>query len=278
MPKTTNSRRFLVLADAACVAQVALEADWAGGARAVRDGTAIRWVWSQAEKPGEKARYTLSGQTLGSADSAVAKALRSGTVLLIHDLQAEPHPENAFLLRHGLRSALYLPLANRMGCGPVLVVGKRSGAWTANNLQLAQALVAPLARMIGHTGRLGRGQRPSAAPASPEATGRPSSATKPDARSSPRRDYPYRQKIAPVFNGVTPSPRRFREVQFRDLSTGGVSLYLDKAPTFDELVVSLGIPPDVSHVRARVVHVRPVEVDGETKYLVGCRFIGRVYL
>ena len=95
-------------------------------------------------------------------------------------------------------------------------------------------------------------------------------------RSSQRRQYPYPQTIALVDDGRLPAAEDFFSVQCRDLSSGGVSFYLDAAPQFDRLVVALGVPPDLRYLSARVVHVQEVHLNGFPKHLVGCRFDQRV--
>ncbi len=97
-------------------------------------------------------------------------------------------------------------------------------------------------------------------------------------RSSPRRDYRYRQKIAPLVDGLRPSKRSFFEVVCRDISAGGISFYMNRLPDFDTLVLALGNEPAVSHFTARVMRVARVEEEGRIRYLVGCRFLGRINL
>ncbi|MCR4412451.1 MAG: PAS domain S-box protein [Thermoguttaceae bacterium] len=97
-------------------------------------------------------------------------------------------------------------------------------------------------------------------------------------RSSPRRDYRYRQKIAPMVDGLRPSKRSFFEVVCRDISAGGISFYMNRLPDFDTLVLALGNEPAVSHFTARVMRVARVEEEGRIRYLVGCRFLGRINL
>lgn len=97
-------------------------------------------------------------------------------------------------------------------------------------------------------------------------------------RSSPRRAYPYRQQVAPYLNGVLPSRGEFSEVQFRDISAGGVSFVLDHPPAFDMVVLALGCPPNFHYVSARVVNVsEELHKDGHN-FIVGCCFVGRVHL
>jgi PAS domain S-box-containing protein len=95
-------------------------------------------------------------------------------------------------------------------------------------------------------------------------------------RRSFRRQYRYRQSIAPITQGAMPSRREFFEVDCRDISASGIAFVLDHSPNFESLVVALGRYPAVKHFTARVVRVAQMEQDGRTRYLVGCRFLGRV--
>ncbi len=97
-------------------------------------------------------------------------------------------------------------------------------------------------------------------------------------RTSPRKAYHYRQRIAPMVGGLLPPKRKFFEVQCRDISAGGFSFLLDRKPDFETLVVCLGRPPAETFFTARVVRCVEVQENGETWLLVGCRFTGRVQL
>lgn len=100
-----------------------------------------------------------------------------------------------------------------------------------------------------------------------------------DLRTSPRRSFQYRQRIAPVVNKRLPAKRDFYEVQCRDISAGGISFLLDERPDFANLVVALGSPPLESFFGARIVRiVEARDPEGVMRYLVGCRFTGRVHL
>jgi PAS domain S-box-containing protein len=117
----------------------------------------------------------------------------------------------------------------------------------------------------------GRGTPPQGAAPQSRPAGR-------ELRSSPRRDYRYRQKIAPMVDGLRPSKRSFFEVVCKDISAGGISFFMNRLPDFDTLVLALGNEPAVSHFTARVMRVARVEEEGRIRYLVGCRFLGRINL
>jgi hypothetical protein len=97
-------------------------------------------------------------------------------------------------------------------------------------------------------------------------------------RRSPRREYHYRQSVAPIYGGCIPARKDFREIECRDISAGGIAFYMDLPPDFDSLVVALGREPDQSFFTAKVVRVEKTQRNGQGRYLLGCRFLGRVQI
>lgn len=97
-------------------------------------------------------------------------------------------------------------------------------------------------------------------------------------RSSPRREFRYFQLIAPLVGKRLPARKDFFAVEFRDISAGGISFYLDQRPDFEYLVVVLGRAPEENYFAAQVVRVVNEELDGRQRILVGCRFTGRVQI
>lgn len=95
-------------------------------------------------------------------------------------------------------------------------------------------------------------------------------------RGSPRRSYQYRQLIAPMLDDKLPSRKNFFEVVCQDISASGISFVLDNEPHFERVVVALGKPPRLTFFAAEVARVQPQELDGREKWIVGCRFVGRV--
>lgn len=95
-------------------------------------------------------------------------------------------------------------------------------------------------------------------------------------RKSARRDYPYRQWIAPCHDGSLPGPEDFVEVVCRDISAGGFSFLFEEPPDFTNLVIALGRPPHVTHLAAEVRRVVEMEADGKKQFFVGCQFRGRL--
>ena len=99
-----------------------------------------------------------------------------------------------------------------------------------------------------------------------------------DRRGQPRRPFPTNQFIAPYLNGKLPTREMFQQVLCHDISSGGFSFLLDQPPEFDSIIVALGMPPNVTYLTGRIVHTRNNSPNGESMFLVGCRFLSRVEL
>ncbi len=99
-----------------------------------------------------------------------------------------------------------------------------------------------------------------------------------DHRTSPRSAFRFVQEIGPVVDGKLPSSERFFEVECCDVSGGGFSFYLDTPPPFETLIVRLGNTSQETFVSARIAHVRQMVRQGETAYMIGCQFTGRIHI
>lgn len=99
-----------------------------------------------------------------------------------------------------------------------------------------------------------------------------------DRRGQPRRPFPTNQFIAPYLNGKLPTREMFQQVLCHDISSGGFSFLLPRPPAFDSIIVALGMPPNVTYLSGRVVHTSASSPNGQSMFLVGCRFVGRVEL
>ena len=73
-----------------------------------------------------------------------------------------------------------------------------------------------------------------------------------------------------------PAREEFQEVCCRDISAGGFSYMVEKIPKTKYVVISLGANSVLKGVLAEVIHVNPVEYDGEKMYAVGCRYTSQV--
>ena len=99
-----------------------------------------------------------------------------------------------------------------------------------------------------------------------------------DHRTSPRSAFRFVQEIGPVVEGKLPSSDRFFEVECCDVSAGGFSFYLDAPPPFETLIVRLGNASQKTFVSAQVAHVRQMVRQGQTAYMIGCQFTGRIHI
>ncbi|MHB1038635.1 MAG: hypothetical protein ACYC35_29590 [Pirellulales bacterium] len=121
-------------------------------------------------------------------------------------------------------------------------------------------------------------------------------------RSRRRMSFRCAQRIAPYIGGRLPDRSLFGEVQCYDISSCGFSFLSPRAPDFELFVVAFGADPDATCLTARVTHMSNVQVyscglvervlqDRQTAskcgphgchrdpmFLVGCRFVGRVFL
>lgn len=96
-----------------------------------------------------------------------------------------------------------------------------------------------------------------------------------------RRDevrFPYYmpQFVAEVHDRKFPPPEAFRRVMCRDIARSGISFFSTTVPVTDDLIISLGVPPDVTFVVLRVVNHRLTTLDGVTGYTIGCTLAARV--
>ena len=106
-------------------------------------------------------------------------------------------------------------------------------------------------------------------------------------RSSAQRRRPDRAcyqalaRIALRRTADMPSEADFIEVQCRDLTSQGCSFFLPNRPTFNELVVCFGAPPEAIYLKARIAHCEEAAAHGATGsrhplFLVGCEFVERL--
>lgn len=99
-----------------------------------------------------------------------------------------------------------------------------------------------------------------------------------DRRTFSRHAYPYKQHIAVCEVGESLPPwEEFFDVRCADLSSVGISFYLDDEPEFESIAVALGRFPYLRFMIAQVVRVEPADDESPGTYLVGCRFIERIW-
>lgn len=90
-----------------------------------------------------------------------------------------------------------------------------------------------------------------------------------DGRKSPREPFLCVQMIGVAEKADLPSADSFHEITCENVSRGGIAFYLDHVPEFDQCVIALGRPPELTYLLARVAHVDPV-------YRVGCQFLRKL--
>jgi len=95
-------------------------------------------------------------------------------------------------------------------------------------------------------------------------------------RDKQRRGARCVQRIAPCLDGRMPELAAFREVECQDLSAGGFSYLWPEPSQAETLAVELGVAPVLIYVTAHVVHVSEIRLGADVKFLVRCRFIGRL--
>jgi hypothetical protein len=92
-----------------------------------------------------------------------------------------------------------------------------------------------------------------------------------DRRDLPRLPYRVIRQFAPIRRGIQGS---FRDVNCSDISTGGISFYLDYAPDFDEFAITLSSVENQIIVIGRVIDHE--QMKGSAFYLVHAEFVSCV--
>jgi hypothetical protein len=94
-------------------------------------------------------------------------------------------------------------------------------------------------------------------------------------RDNRRRRYSRVQFIAPLGDVRLPVADDFEQILCYDLSPSGFSFLVTEPPSSERLVVALGEGTYI-YVTAAVVHQQLLELQGQSRYLIGCRFISRL--
>lgn len=95
-------------------------------------------------------------------------------------------------------------------------------------------------------------------------------------RRSPRRDFEFRQHVAPYHGGMLPGKASFREVECQDISSTGFSFLSSQIPDFNSVVVALGVAPRQVYLWAEIVNRFQLGDGPAPLYRIGCRFVGQV--
>lgn len=94
-------------------------------------------------------------------------------------------------------------------------------------------------------------------------------------RAATRRSFGVEQIVASTTDGKMPPLEAFAPVRCIDISQTGLAFYHERRPHTPELVVGLGIAPNIVYLVARVVHVEMLELCGNLVFRVGCEFTGQ---
>lgn len=94
-------------------------------------------------------------------------------------------------------------------------------------------------------------------------------------RTEDRLPFECIQLLAPFDQKTPPQAADFRTVHCNDLSPKGFSFYSPRRPDYKYVIVALGKVP-FSFFSAEVVRCQKADDSVDDKYLIGCRFTGRL--
>ncbi len=245
-----------------------LEADLFGVALLRDDGSALELEIRSADSEAEDAQICQK-QLDPRALTELYTSLGSRAVVTADTQAGRPPLDGTFLDALRIQSVLTLPVGY---CGEVLgaICAYRTGDRPFSEADATK--VTAIADSLEEIARL------VADAVSPNTVSPNTRGDGPEQRSSLRSAFRFVQEIGPVVDGMLPSRDRFFEVECCDLSAGGFSFYLNTLPPFETLVVRLGNTNHETFVNAQIAHVREMEHQGQATYMVGCQFIGRVYI
>ena len=93
-----------------------------------------------------------------------------------------------------------------------------------------------------------------------------------------KRRFPYRcqQFVSVVEAGDTSRKGQPVAVWCHDISVTGISFFWPDQPQFERLIISVGQPDRPILMQAQVMQSKVVYMLGDVRYLLGCRFTGRL--
>jgi hypothetical protein len=91
-----------------------------------------------------------------------------------------------------------------------------------------------------------------------------------------RHAYDTYEYAAPLDDGQLPAAEAFQPVRCHDISGDGISYFVEDAPQYDTVVISVGHSRRNLFVIAKVGHSRAAYKYGRVGYLVGCQFLQRL--
>ena len=95
-----------------------------------------------------------------------------------------------------------------------------------------------------------------------------------DVRAGSRSAYSAIQRVVFHEESQSPAASMFQPVRCRDISTGGIALFVSAPPRARFCTVALAQGEKVIYVRCRVVRTCPAD-DSSGAWLVGCEFLDR---
>lgn len=98
-----------------------------------------------------------------------------------------------------------------------------------------------------------------------------------DRRKESRHPYFCKQWIAPYSGNRLPELEEFEFVQCRDLSSNGISFFLEDAPETDMVIVRLHGLKGAKYLTARIEQTTRSSNAEYGRYVVGCRFLGTLH-
>ena len=97
-----------------------------------------------------------------------------------------------------------------------------------------------------------------------------------DRRRHRRFQYVRTLNVAPFREGAPPGWGECQMVVCTDLSVSGLCYLDNNEPRQDVLFVGLGSPPAIKYFKAKVINVRPTQVNGWPMFAVGCSLVERL--
>jgi len=94
-------------------------------------------------------------------------------------------------------------------------------------------------------------------------------------RATTRHSFGVEQVVADLVDDQFPRSSAFREIRCIDISQDGIAFFQSHRPACRNLIIGLGIKPNVVYLTARVIHFELLEICGNLVYRVGCQFTGR---
>jgi hypothetical protein len=105
----------------------------------------------------------------------------------------------------------------------------------------------------------------------------PNDAAKDNCRTEMRHPFFCRQWAAPYDGVRAPESHEFFPVQCRDISSGGISFFLDRTPTYEMIVIRLAGPAESRYLTARIKRTTPSGNLEYGRHVIGCKFLGTLH-